>query len=250
MKTSIIKSSLLTIISIIFLLLVWKVTALFVNSEIIIPSPETTLQSLISIINDGNFLTIVISTVLRMLIALIISCIAGVTAGLIIGFSKIIDSLFKPFLVVVMSTPVVSFILLAMIWLKTENIPIFVTFLMVFPIITVNVGEGIKNIDKKLVQMAKAYKVNKWRIMSEIYLPSIMSYLIAAISTAVGIGWKVVVTAEVLSQPQFAIGTSLETSKAYLETSTVFAWTIIALLLSLLFEKTIRLAEAKVFKWR
>ncbi len=84
---------------------------------------------------------------------------------------------------------------------------------MSFPIICTNVIEGIKNIDIKLIEMAKIYKIKKYRIIREIYLPSMVPFLIAAISTSFGIGWKVVIAAEVLSQPKYAIGTSLQTFK-------------------------------------
>jgi len=250
MKGSTIRNSILTFISFLLIVVLWKIASIMVGSEIIIPSPESTIYGLVSIVSSENFLQIILETIIRVLEAFLVSCIAGIVVGLITGFSKTINALFKPFLVVMMSTPVISFILLALIWFKTEQIPVFVAFLVIFPIISVNVSEGIKNIDFKLVQMAKAYRVKGIRILTEIYLPSITSYLVAGISTAVGIGWKVVVTAEVLSQPRYAVGTSMETAKAYLETSTVFAWTIIAILLSFLFEKLIRLVEARIFKWR
>ena len=53
-----------------------------------------------------------------------------------------------------------------------------------------------------------------------------------------------------LSQPDFAIGTSLQTSKIYLNIDKVFAWTIVAILLGYLFEKLVRLIEKREFKWK
>ncbi|MGE5328812.1 MAG: ABC transporter permease [Deltaproteobacteria bacterium] len=250
MKASTIKNSILTFISFILIIVLWKLASLLVGSEIIIPSPESTFNSLASIVASESFLRIIFETIVRVLEAFLIACIAGIVVGLITGFSKIIDSLFKPFLVIIMSTPVISFILIALIWFKSGEIPIFVAFLVIFPIITTNVSEGIKNIDLKLVQMTKAYRIKRIRVLTEVYLPSILSYLVAGISTAVGIGWKVVITTEVLSQPKFSIGTSLDTAKVYLETSNVFAWTIIAILLSFFFEKLVRLVESQIFKWR
>ncbi|MGE5473596.1 MAG: ABC transporter permease [Ignavibacteriales bacterium] len=250
MKGSTIKNSILTFISFLFVIVIWKLASIMVDSEIIIPSPESTINSIALIVTSPDFLRVVVETVFRVLEAFLIACFAGITSGLLMGFSKTINALFKPLLIVIMSAPVISFILLALIWFKAGQIPVFVAFLIIFPIITINVSEGIKNIDLKLIQMAKSYRVKGIRILTEIYLPSIMSFLVAGISTAVGIGWKVVVTAEVLSQPKFAIGTSMETAKVYLETPTVFAWTIIAILLSFLFEKSIRLLEARMFKWR
>ena len=111
-------------------------------------------------------------------------------------------------------------------------------------------SECIKNIDPKLLEMAKIYGIKRTRVIKEIYLPSIIPFLTAAISTAFGIGWKVVIAAEVLSQPKYAIGSSLQNSKIYLNINDVFAWTIIAILIGYLFERLIRLIEKKSLKWK
>jgi len=235
MKTSTLRSSLITFISILLLIFIWKTASVMVNSEIILP--EATFKDLFLIIKSESFWPTVVATIIRLLIAFLIASVLGVIVGLVTGFSNLTNALFRPFLIVIMSTPIISFILLALIWFKTDYVPIFATFLITFPIVTNNVREGVKNVDEKLIQMAKAYRVKRWRILTDIYLPSIVSYLAAAISTAIGIGWKVVVTAEVLSQPQYAIGTMLQNSKIYLETSSVFAWTLIAIILSFTFEK-------------
>jgi len=250
MKTSTLRSSLITFISILLLIFIWKTASVMVNSEIILPSPEATFKDLFLIIKSESFWPTVVATIIRLLIAFLIASVLGVIVGLVTGFSNLTNALFRPFLIVIMSTPIISFILLALIWFKTDYVPIFATFLITFPIVTNNVREGVKNVDEKLIQMAKAYRVKRWRILTDIYLPSIVSYLAAAISTAIGIGWKVVVTAEVLSQPQYAIGTMLQNSKIYLETSSVFAWTLIAIILSFTFEKLIRMSEKRFIKWR
>jgi ABC-type nitrate/sulfonate/bicarbonate transport system, permease component len=250
MKISTIKSSLATLVSLLIMILIWKAMSVSSNSEIILPSPESVFREVIRIVQSSDFLPTVFATIMRAVFAFIFACIMGIIVGMITGFSKLADLIAKPVLLVVMSTPIISFILLALIWFKSNNVPIFATFLMTFPIITVNVSEGIKNIDNGLIEMAKVYKVCRWRILAEIYFPSIASYLTAAISTAVGLGWKVVVTAEVLSQPQLAIGTSLQNAKIYLETSRVLAWTLIAVILSFIFEVFIRIIEKRIIKWR
>jgi NitT/TauT family transport system permease protein len=232
------------------MLVIWKAISIGLNSEIILPSPEAVLKEVILIVQSSDFLPTVFATVMRAVFAFIFACISGIIIGIITGFSKFADLIAKPILLAIMSTPIISLILLALIWFKSNNVPIVATFLITFPIITTNVSEGIKNIDNGLIDMAKIYRISHRRILAEIYFPSIASYLTAAISTAVGLGWKVVVTAEVLSQPQLAIGTSLQNSKIYLETARVLAWTFIAVMLSFIFEVLIRTMEKRIIKWR
>ncbi|WP_168198368.1 ABC transporter permease [Crassaminicella thermophila] len=248
--STIIKNKFPTVLSILILIFIWKVISEVVASKMILPSPEATWISFIDLLKSKTFLKIVIATVIRGLIGFLLSCIFGLAVGILTGISEFLEKLMQPFLVMIKSTPVMSIIILALIWFETDNVPIFVSLLVSFPIICANVSEGIKSVDKKIIQMAKIYRVKKWRILLEIYLPSIVSFFIAGISTAMGIGWKATVAAEVLSQPKFAIGTSLYTSKIYIETENVFAWTVVAIILSFIFEKGLRILGQKMIRWR
>jgi NitT/TauT family transport system permease protein len=251
MKISITKKDrLYTVLSFALLLAIWKIISVIVNSAIIIPSPESTIISLFNLIKTREFFIIIFFSLERGLIGFAISFVLGLFVGFAAGFNRVFNKIFEPFLVIIRSTPVMTIILIALIWFKANNVPIFASFLMSFPIICTNVMEGIKNIDPKLLEMAKIYRVNRTRVVKEIYLPSIVPFLTAAISTSFGIGWKVVIAAEVLSQPKYAIGTSLQNSKIYLNINDVFAWTIIAILIGYLFERLIRLIEKKSLRWK
>jgi NitT/TauT family transport system permease protein len=251
MKTSITKKDwLYTVLSFALLLAIWKIISVIVNSAIIIPSPESTIVSLFNLIKTRDFFIIILHSLERGLIGFALSFVLGLLAGFAAGFNRAFNRIFEPFLVIIRSTPVMTIILIALIWFKANNVPIFASFLMSFPIICTNVIEGIKNIDPKLLEMAKIYRIKRTRVIKEIYLPSIVPFLTAAISTSFGIGWKVVIAAEVLSQPKYAIGSSLQNSKIYLNINDVFAWTIVAILIGYLFERLIRLIEKKSLKWK
>lgn len=133
-----------------------------------------------------------------------------------------------------------SIIIIALVWFKASNVSIFTTILICFPIIYTNIIEGIKSSDIKLIQMAKMYKVKKRYLIREFYIPSIRSYAISSILMCLGLAWKVSVTSEVLSTPKYSIGLNLLNSKTTLETEELFAWTIIVVMLSLLFELIFR----------
>lgn len=250
MKIFTIKNKFPTLLSLLILIINWKIVSEIVDSEMILPSPKVTWISFMALLKSKTFLKTVMATVIRGLSGFLLSCILGLGVGILTGISQFLEKVMEPFLIMIKSTPVMSIIILALIWFETDHVPIFVSFLVAFPIICTNVSEGIKSVDQKIIQMAKIYHVKKWRILLEIYIPSIVSFFIAGLSTAMGIGWKAVIAAEVLSQPKFAIGTSLYLSKIYIETENVFAWTMVAIILSFLFEKGLRIMGQKMIRWR
>ncbi len=223
-------------ISTVVLIIIWKFAAMWIGKSIIIPSPEETLLELIRIVSEPDFFAAVFNTLHRVIIGFSITFIVALVLGGLSGFSSTVYHLMKHLVLLSKSVPTMAVILLALIWLRSEKAPILVAFLVTFPILYQNVVQGIRQVDLKLIEMVNLYGVNKWKILKDLYLPSIRSYLLAGMSTAMGLTIKIVIAAEVLSQPYLSIGTSFQLEKAHLNTAGVFAWSFIAIVLASIFD--------------
>jgi NitT/TauT family transport system permease protein len=228
---------------------VWKLLSLFIGSDIILPSPESAFKALSLLSDDQSFLDSIFQTLRRGLAGFLLSAVSALIIGIAAGENKIVNTLLKPLLTVIKTVPVLSIVLLAIIWLNTENVPVFVCFLVVFPVISSNVIQGIRNVDPQLLEMANIYKVSRWRIIFQIYLPSLIPYLLAGLSTAAGVTWKAVIAAEVISMPRYAIGTGMQYAQIQLNTAELFAWTIVAIIISSLSETLLFLLQY-LLPWR
>jgi NitT/TauT family transport system permease protein len=219
-------------LGIVLLLGGWKLASLVISSEIILPAPEVTILKTLRFFIDPAFYHAVGLTLLRGIAGFAISCGAGVIVGIAAGSRPRFHYLIRPFLSTVKATPVMSVILIALIWFSTGTVPIFSAFLMAFPIITGNMIQGIREVDADLLKMARVFNVPKGRVLAGLTIPSVFPFFLSGASTALGITWKVVIAAEVLAQPLRAVGTGLYDAKVRLETAEVFAWTIIAIAVS------------------
>jgi NitT/TauT family transport system permease protein len=232
------------------MLVIWKLLSIKFDSDFILPSPEKTFLTTINLFGDINFLSVVGSTVFRGILGFIISAILGVGLGVIAGISPNFNAFLKPILVVIRSTPIIALILLALIWLSPGSVPVFIAMLTMFPFICTNVIDGIKNVDPDLIEMASFYRIGKRRIIMELYIPAILPFIISGASSAIGFGWRAIITGEVLSQPEFGIGTLMQAAQTFLNVDAVIAWTIVAVIISYGFEIIIRLIERKIIVWR
>ena len=219
-----------------FWIAIWELIYRLVGRDLYVPSPLSVWNALQVLVMEPDFWHTVFYSLLRVLIGLGLSLVAGSILGLIAGFNIFFHDLMLPLISIIKSTPVMSFIIIALIWFQSSNVPIFICFLMCFPIVWTNIVTGIKQVDKKLIQMAIVYNVRRKDRIKQIVMPSVMPYFTSAIITCLGLGWKVSVAAEVLSHPRFAIGSELYSAKAYLEIPVLFAWTAVVVLLSLLLE--------------
>jgi len=243
------KNRIITFFSTLLLIITWKVVSLIYQSEFILPSPESTLISTFKIILSEKFFPAIGLTVLRGIIGLAASFILGVGLGILAGTNETFNAFLKPILVTIRSTPVISLILLALIWFNVDMVPIFIAFLTMFPFICTNVIDGIRNVDKELVQMAKTYRISHSRIVREVYLPAITPFVFSGASSAMGFGWRAIIIGEVLSQPQFGIGTFMQSAQTFLLVNEVIAWTVIAVIISYIFEVIIRKIEQHIVVW-
>ena len=234
------------------LITIWIFLARIIDNELIVPTIKTTFISMAEIIKDPGFFNIVIYTILRTLLGFLISLILAINLGVLSSVSKMVHSLMEPILKLLNSIPTIAIILLALIWLNNEFVPMFVGFLMVFPILFETVLKSILNIDKDIIQMAYLYKVSKMGIIKNIYIPNILYNLTGIFNSALGINLKMVIGGEVLSQPKYAIGSSLQLERIYLNTPGVFAWIIIIILISIIFDYIIKALNyfSKIDRWK
>ena len=137
--------------------------------------------------------------------------------------------------------------------MRTNSVPVFISFLMVFPLIYNNVYQGISSVDKKLLEMSEIYSFTNIKKVKFIYIPAVIPYFITAATTSLGFAWKSGIAAEVICTPKFSIGRQLYNSKIYLEIPELFAWTTAVILLSIVVEKSLMLVlnalRRRWYKW-
>ena len=110
--------------------------------------------------------------------------------------------LFHPLVTAVKSTPVASFIILCLIWIPSRNLAVFISFLIVFPVIYANLLEGLQRTDEQLLEMADVFSIGKGKRALYIYLPQALPYLLTACSLGLGLCWKAGTAAEVIGVPE------------------------------------------------
>ncbi len=236
MKAYITKNKTYQILSVLILIFIWQILAMAIKNEIKLPSPYDTFISLLEILSSDNFLIDIMGTLKRTFISFFTSFALGISLGMLSGFYKPVHYSLRPIMLVLRSTPTIAIILLSLLWFGREFSPILVGFLVVFPLIYNAVENSIKNVDKDLLEMTRIYGFSNKKKLKHSFIPTIKSSLLAISATTIGLNIKVCIAAEVLSQPQNAIGSGFQMEKVALNTAGVLAWAVIAILLSALCE--------------
>ncbi len=223
-----------------FWLAVWQTAALLVGREVVLPQPSAVLHRLAALAQTAAFYRALTGSLVRITLGYIAGLAAGILTGTLMYFFKPARALLAPVLTVVRSTPVVSFILLALVLLQNALIPIFITFLMVWPILSETAFSAFSSVDGALLEMTDMYGISGVSRLRALYIPSALPHLQSSALTALGLSWKSGVAAEVLCSPRDSIGRFLRESQIYLETADLLAYTVLVVVLSLLLEKLMK----------
>ena len=223
--------------AVLFALAVWQISAIILDRSIFLVTPLAVAKTLLVLMSEQDFFSVVAFSLFR----IFGGCFAAMTAGIILAVIAsrfyIIKVMLLPFIQTIKSVPVASFIILCLIWLTSSNLSVFIAFLMVLPIIYTNMLQGIKTTDFKLLEMALFFRAGWVKKIKYIYLPHIKPYLISACSVSIGLSWKAGIAAEVIGIPDGSIGEKLYEAKVYLSSVDLFAWTVVIVFMSVMFEK-------------
>ncbi len=224
----------------------WWGIALYVNQELFVVSPKQVAIRLFELAGEGDFWFSVGMSLIRVSVGYLLAVLVAVVLSTVTHISKLAYYLSSPLLSIIKAVPVASFIILVLVWMEIETVPIFITFLIVLPIVWGNLHRGLKETDPKLLEMCRVYNVPVGRQISGIYIPSVKPYFTSACKTAIGLAWKSGVAAEILCKSiDFSIGGKLDSAKAVLETTDVFVWTAVTVILSVIIEMAITVKSEK-----
>ena len=225
-----------------FWLVVWQIAASAIDQQILLATPGGTLARLGDLVVTTGFWGTVAHSLLRIGAGFVAATVVGTLAAALAETVALVDTLLTPLLAAIRSTPVVSFIILVLMWTGSGQLAFVISFLMVLPILYTNVLEGIRRRDRSLLEVAAVFGVPRLRRFAAMDIPSVLPFLVAGCKVGVGLAWKSGIAAEVIGLPQGSIGAQLYEAKIFLSSADLFAWTVVVVALSYGFERLVLLA--------
>jgi len=223
------------LVGVTLLLVAWSYLAT-IYPPAIIPSLGSIYDATINIYQNEMIMSEIGYTVYRVFASSIISVIVGVTLGILCGVIEPLNKAITPLAIIFENVPPIGWMVLTIMWFGIGDIPsIVVGVISAVPIIFFYIVSSVQNINPKTFEMAKDFKLSKMKILTSIYIPSIMPSIAASLSTGIGLSWRVVVMAEALSAYD-GIGQKLWGNYMYGDTPAVYSYIFIIALLGLAME--------------
>ena len=238
------------IFSIAVLILAWWVISLNFIPRVL-PGPVLVFNLVIQNFTEGNAMFHLGRTLIRLLVGFFVGFGIGMGLGVLMGIRRFWGNFFGIITVIGLAFPSLVWAVLSVMWFGVSEMVAYIPItLIIFPIVTVNIREGTKAVDKSLIEMAQAFRVNKLSIIRRVYIPMLMPYIMGTMRFAFSTAWKIVTITEVFGLTS-GVGYMLAYWYHELYAAQVFAWALIFVIVVIFIEKFIFVQiDKKVFKWR
>lgn len=226
------------LIAFLFWIAVWQITSMILSDDLrlFLPSPFAVIRRWFEILLEPVYLKATVATLFRIITGFILGGAVGILLGILTNLSKLSFILLSPALKIVRAVPVVSFIILAFLFMNTDTLPFFISFLMVVPLVWQATHDGIENADKQLCEMGTVFGFNKIKVLFKIRFPIAITQITSALVSGLGFSWKSGVAAEVICTPTISLGHEIFSGKFNLDYESVYAVTLTVVFLSLIIE--------------
>lgn len=235
--------------SIILFLAIWWVLSLFMSPNIL-PSPLSTIEAFShNRVNDVLFhLT---KTMQRICLGFFFAMSLGLVFGVLMGISRKLENWLDMWVMIFLSIPGLVFVVLSFMWFGMNEFSTIVAISVTsFPIVALNVWQGVKDVDVKLVDMARVFGASPQIRLKRVILPQTYPYIMASARSCFGIAWKVTALVELLGRSN-GVGYQLNYWFQLFNMEQVLAWVGLFLVIVLSIEMFIlKPLEKKLFAWR
>jgi NitT/TauT family transport system permease protein len=250
MKRNLVPKSIIVIISLTSMLIIWWLLSL-VSMKAVFPSPVIVFSEVLGIIVSGEFANHMLRTTVRILAGFTCSMIISFIISLLMSTGKKLETFLETYILVGLTIPALAWSIISIMWLGLNDLAaIFAIVVLTVPMITLNIVQGIKNIDKQLLEMAEAFQATKKATFQKIILPQLFPYILSSSRYGLGLAWKTVVIVEMLGLTN-GIGYMIAYWFGLFSMKRVIAWTFLFTLTMLLIEYgVLARMENRLMKWR
>jgi len=228
----------------------WWLSSLSVP-HYILPGPARVWDALRLIIANGDLWNNLGITLWRVAVGFVVAALIGLPFGILLGANQRAGEFFEPVIPVLNTVSSAIWAIFAIIWFGISNATtIFVVFMTAMPLIITNVWQGTRTVNADFIELAQVLRMPRRKVMTKIYLPTILPYFFSGARLAFGFSWRVSLVAETIGSSS-GVGYRLRQAADLIRTDQVFAWTITLVIMMATIEMgLLKPLETYLFRWK
>jgi sulfonate transport system permease protein len=235
----------------VLVLVVWQVTSsLGLLSEKIAPAPTAIVRAGVDLWQIGELGTDISTSLRRVGIGLAIGLTIGISTGIVAGLLRSGEYVFNGLVQIVNTIPLLAILPLMIVWFGIDELTkvLLISFGAGVPMY-LNLFAAIRGVDQRLIEMARAAGVRRWRLVTRVLVPGALPGFLVGLRFSLAYSVLGLVAAETINATA-GIGYLINRAQTYLRTDQVFLGLVIYATLGLLADQLVRVLERVLLQWR
>ncbi len=237
-------------LSLVGTLAVWQAAATFADQSLL-PTPAVVLERMWRMLVAGELLYHLAVTLGRVAVSFVLAMALGTALGMLMGRHRSVDISLDGALILGLNIPALVTAIVCYIWLGLGEVAaVTAVVLNKIPTVVVTLREGARAVDRGLLDVGVVFRVPRRRAFTQIYLPQLYPYLMAAARSGLALIWKIVLVVELLGRSS-GIGFQVATFFQFFDITSIFAYTL-AFACAIIAVETLGLRpmERRLTRWR
>lgn len=214
------------------------------------PAPTQVAQTLFSLAVSGELLRHINASLLRVAAGFLIGASLAIVIGTWVGLSRRAEAYLEPTFQALRAIPSLAWVPLLLLWLGIDETPkvVLIALGAFFPVYLALLA-GIRNIDRKLVEVGQLYQLSRFALVRRILLPAALPNLFTGLRGALSLSWMFLVAAELIAATRglgYLLSDGRETSRPDL----VIAAILLLAVLGKLSDSLLKYWETRALNWR
>jgi NitT/TauT family transport system permease protein len=238
------------ILLIVVLLAIWELGSSLSGGEFWVSRPLLIIERIVSMIQSGELLRHFTATIVEAGSGLALAGLVGIPLGIALERLPHVAKLVEPVIMGLYGLPRVALAPLFILWVGIGLASkVLMSFSMVIFVFLMNVSEGVRSIDKDMLDLMSTMRASRYFIIRRVVLPAIVPWILTAVRIGVGLALIGAVVAELIGSNQ-GLGWYIERSGGRLDTTGVFTGLVVLMALAMVANFLIVAAERRLLRWR
>lgn len=238
---------LLPFLSVVLIVAVWWIAAIAYDKPIVLPSPRTTFENFISAVSEARFWQAVGNTMLRSVAAFALAFTGAFALALLSVGSKVFFKLFYPVVVLLRALPTIAVIFICYIAITGWYRAVVISFIVIFPTLYSSFYTAFMGCRGELMEVGKIYNVSRVNVLTKYIIPSVWAGMFSDIVNTLSLTVKLIIAAEAITSTGISLGGLMKEYQMIFDMGMIFAYTVVAILLSYATELVVRIT-ARIVK--
>ena len=227
----------------------WQLSTLFLPRLVAPPLPAI-WHSLLGILTNYGMLQNLVYTVARVVVGIAIASALGVIVGLLMGLWRGFQTYTTPLVHLIQGVPSLSWVVLAVIWFRGVEVRIdFILVIVLAPSFALYTAGAVRSVPTDLQEVVIAFRARHLQRFRLVIWPSVIPAILSAWEVNLGTAVRVVVVAELVGATT-GVGFELLNSQSVLDMAGAIAWTVLLVLVLLVFQGILKATEKRLLAWR